>query len=148
MKRITTDAEIDQMFNDQFAQIDDFILQRFIELCDERIQIQRNKISPEGYDDRTGQLRSSVGYLIYKNGKVVHENFKLSPYGTDKEPGIKEGRQLAFGQLRASEGWGIIMVAGMEYASWLESNHGRTVLSSATFGLEDDLAYIVSQISV
>lgn len=123
-------------------------LQRLIELCDERIEIQRAKVSPEGYNDQTGQLRSCVGYIIYRDGKIRHENFKLAPYGTDKAPGLKAGRDLALRQLRITHGWGVVMVAGMEYASWLETNHNRTVLSTATFKLEDDIEYILKHISV
>ena len=148
MKRITTSRELDEMLEQQFADIDNLFFQRLVELCDERISIQRAKVSPEGYNDQTGQLRSSVGYIIYRDGKIRHENFELAPYGTDKAPGLKAGRELALSQLRITEGWGVVMVAGMEYASWLESNHNRTVLSSAAFKLEDDMEYILKNISV
>ncbi len=148
MKRITTSRELDEMLEQQFADIDNLFFQRLVELCDERITLQRAKVSPEGYNDQTGQLRSSVGYIIYRDGKIRHENFELAPYGTDKAPGLKAGRERALSQLRITEGWGVVMVAGMEYASWLESNHNRTVLSSATFKLEDDMEYILKNISV
>lgn len=148
MKLQTTKSDFDQIIQKQLAEIDSQFLQRLIELCDERIEIQRAKVSPEGYNDQTGQLRSSVGYIIYRDGKIRHENFELAPYGTDKAPRLKAGRELAFSQLRITEGWGVVMVAGMEYASWLESNYNRTVLSSATFKLEDDIEYILKNISV
>lgn len=148
MKRITTSRELDEMLEKQIADIDNLFFQRLVELCDERITLQRAKISPEGYNDQTGQLRSSVGYIIHRDGKIRHENFELAPYGTDKAPGIKAGRSLALSQLRITQGWGVVMVAGPEYASWLESNHNRTVLSSATFNLEDDIEYILKNISV
>jgi len=148
MKLTTTKLDFDQIVQKQLQDIDNLFFQRLIELCDERIAIQRAKVSPEGYNDQTGQLRSSVGYIIYRDGKVLHENFELAPYGTDKAPGLKAGRDLALSQLRITQGWGVVMVAGMEYASWLESNYNRTVLSSATFKLEDDIEYILKNISV
>ena len=36
------------------------------------------------YKDQTGNLRSSIGYIIAKDGEVVKENFKESDKGTDK----------------------------------------------------------------
>ncbi|HBW79945.1 MAG TPA: hypothetical protein DEF78_06330 [Sphingobacterium sp.] len=148
MKLTTTQIDFQQMVNQQLAEIDNQFLEQLITLCDERIEEQRAKVSPEGYNDQTGQLRSSVGYLIYRDGKIRHENFKLSPYGTDKAPGLKAGRELALRQLRITEGRGLVMVAGMEYASWLEANYHRTVLTTATFKLEDDIEYILKNISV
>lgn len=148
MKLTTTKLDFDQIVQKQLQDIDNLFFQRLVELCDERITLQRAKVSPEGYNDQTGQLRSSVGYIIYRDGKIRHENFELAPYGTDKAPGLKAGRDLALSQLRITEGLGVVMVAGMEYASWLESNYNRTVLSSATFKLEDDIEYILKNISV
>ncbi|MGJ1236371.1 MULTISPECIES: hypothetical protein [Sphingobacterium] len=148
MKLTTTKLDFDLIVQKQLQDIDNLFFQRLVELCDERIAIQRAKVSPEGYNDQTGQLRSSVGYIIYRDGKIRHENFELAPYGTDKAPGLKAGRELALSQLRITEGWGVVLVAGMEYASWLESNHNRTVLASATFKLEDDMEYILKNISV
>lgn len=147
MKRITTNRELDQMLEQQFADIDNLFFQRLIELCDERIELQREKVSPEGYNDQTGQLRSSVGYIIYRDGKIRHENFELAPYGTDKAPGLKAGRELALSQLRITEGWGVVLVAGMDHAGWVQAM-GRSVLASAYFHLEYDIEYILRNISV
>ena len=36
------------------------------------------------YKDQTGNLRSSIGYIIAKDGEVVTENFKEGDKGTDK----------------------------------------------------------------
>lgn len=58
----------------------------------------------------------------------------------------KVGRDLAFSQLRITEGWGG-MVAGREYAGYVEGL-GRSVLTTATFKLEDDIEYILQNISV
>ena len=38
------------------------------------------------YKDQTGNLRSSIGYIIAKDGEVVTENFKEGDKGTDKQP--------------------------------------------------------------
>src|SRR5690606_24498546 len=114
-------------------------LEKMIQVGDRAIELVRVKIKNQGgYDNHTGNLRSSTGYIIHKDGKVVYENFKESPEGTDKKTGLEEGRKLAFGEHRSSRGWGIILVSGMEYASWVE-NKGYDVLTGARIGFSDTL---------
>ena len=52
------------------------------------IQVARQSGS---YKDQTGNLRSSVGYVIAKDGEVVKENFVESDKGTDKTTGKYKG---------------------------------------------------------
>lgn len=105
----------------------DQVLQRLTMLCDDAIEQQWIQFRPQGYDDQTGQLRSSTGYIIYYNGKIMKERFELSPYGTDKYPGMKAGKEYAFSFLRESTGWGITFVAGMEYASYVQGKGFSTL---------------------
>jgi len=144
-----TPAEIEQMIREQSEQIDRETLEAFKRVLERALQIQRAKVRASGgYNDDTGQLRSSVGGLIYRDGKVIHEDFELAPYGTDKAPGLEEGRSLAFAQLRESSGWGITIVAGKEYASWVETRHGLSVLTDASKELEKTLDQAFNEIEV
>ena len=97
------------------------VAERLIILFDRAIEFQWVQFRPEGYNDDTGQLRSSTGYILFHNGKIIHEKFELSHYGTDKAPGLKEGRDYAFAQLRPSKGFGAWFVAGMEYAGYVQA---------------------------
>jgi hypothetical protein len=76
------------------------------------------------YRDVTGNLRASKGYAIIINGKIIEENFTGAPEGVSK------GKTLA--QKLASEqpDIALVVVAGMKYASEVESR-GRNVLTSA-----------------
>jgi len=144
-----TDKDASSFSDELLQQWNDQILDQLIILCDEAIERQWVKFSPEGYNDQTGQLRSATGYLIYYEGKVMHERFELSKYGTDKAPGIEAGRKYAFGQHRESTGWGILFVAGMEYASWVEaSGNGRTVITTAAVHAENNLLQRIHSIIV
>lgn len=144
-----TEAEVQAVVNEQIEQIDRETLDAFKRVLNRALEIQRAKMrAGGGYNDDTGQLRSSTGGIIFKDGKVLHEDFKLAPYGTDKNPGLREGREKALGELRESTGWGITVVAGMEYASWLESRHGLTVISTARQELEKSLEQAFNEISV
>lgn len=114
------------------------VLDKMIAICDKAIEQQWVKFRPIGYNDQTGQLRSSTGYIIYHKGKVVKDRFELSSYGTDKAPGWKEGREYAFSKLRESQGWGILFVAGKDYASYVEAKN-YSVLRDAEMVIKEDL---------
>nr|DAX83391.1 MAG TPA: hypothetical protein [Caudoviricetes sp.] len=83
------------------------------------------------YKDQTGNLRSSIGYIIAKDGEVVKENFVESDKGTDKTTGKYKGRRLAEKvSLSHANGYVLVGVAGMEYAAALEAE-GYEVASGA-----------------
>ncbi|MGJ1423327.1 hypothetical protein ACR79B_05000 [Sphingobacterium spiritivorum] len=148
MKLDMTQSELDAIYTEQIEEMDRKTLEAFKRVLSRALQIQRAKIRPDGYNDQTGQLRSSTGGLIYRDGKVLHEDFELSPYGTDKAPGLKEGREKAFAELRESSGWGITLVAGMEYASWVETRHGLSVLIDAESEVDKSLDQAFNEIDV
>lgn len=83
------------------------------------------------YKDQTGNLRSSIGYIIAKDGEVVKENFVESDKGTDKTTGKYKGHRLAEKvSLSHANGYVLVGVAGMEYAAALEAK-GYEVASGA-----------------
>ena len=81
------------------------------------------------YQDQTGNLRSSIGYVVVDNGRIVHQGASQKfMEGTQGETeGIKYARQLA---PEISKGIALIVSAGMEYAVYVEAR-GLNVLSSA-----------------
>lgn len=80
------------------------------------------------YTDRTGNLRSSIGYIVVHNGEIVTENFQQASQGTDKETGIADGRRYAESLIDSGYmGIALICVAGMNYAAALESGNRKTV---------------------
>ncbi len=144
-----TPAEIEQVQKEMYDEVDRQTLEQFKLVLAEALKIQRAKMRIDGgYNDQTGQLRSATGGIIYRDGKVLHEDFELSPYGTDKAPGMKEGREKAFAELRESRGWGITIVAGMEYASWVQSRHSLSVLIDAELEINKSLEEAFNRISV
>jgi len=68
------------------------------------------------YRDRTGNLRSSIGYIIAQDGKIIRENIEGDSEGT------AHARQVVEEVLRENQkGLVLIGVAGMEYAVAVES---------------------------
>lgn len=81
-----------------------------------------------GFRDQTGNLRSSIGYMVFHNGKSLSENYKQVAGGT---LGIERGKALAREVAgKFPKGFLLVVTAGMDYAIHLESK-GRDVLASA-----------------
>lgn len=85
------------------------------------------------FQDRTGQLRSSIGCVVMKDGAVKYKNFVLAPGGTDKEPGLKKGIEFAKEQGDGS-GYILVVVAGMHYAAAVESKNYDVLTNSLPVG--------------
>ncbi len=140
-----TDAGMKKIHDDMLKKANEQFKKHLIKVFDRALEIQRAKMRADGgYDDQTGNLRSSTGYILTYDGDIVYENFKLSPYGTEKEKGLKEGRKLAKEAVN-NEGWGVIFVAGMEYASWVEGRN-LTVLTTATYRADESIEQAFKEI--
>lgn len=90
----------------------------------------RDRSQEESWYDQTGNLRSSIGYVIVVDGNIVStSNFKKVKNGSN---GVLEGKALA--KKLASNyktGYALIVVAGMHYAAYVEAIDNKVVLTSA-----------------
>ena len=91
------------------------------------------------YIDHTGNLRSSIGYVIVKDGSIAGRNIQLSEQaGTDKQTGKREGEQLAMDLVKTfTKGYVMIGVAGMKYAVFVEAMENKDVLTRAADKADD-----------
>ena len=91
------------------------------------------------YIDHTGNLRSSIGYVIVKDGSIAGRNFQVSEQaGTDKQTGKREGEQLAMDLVKTfTKGYVMIGVAGMKYAVFVEAMENKDVLTRAADKADD-----------
>ena len=105
-----------------------------------------NARSNNTYLDQTGNLRSSIGYIVLKNGKKQYENYQLSERGTEKQKGMSTGKQLA-NELASglSIGYVLIVVAGMDYAASVESK-GKDVLTASSILAKEQLITAMDKI--
>lgn len=103
--------------------------------------IRRGSMSK--WNDQTGNLRSSVGYSVVKKGQVVIESgFDTVMRGSD---GSKTGKRL-IDQLAAeysSYPYVLIIVAGMDYAVYVEAIENKVVLAGGQLWVEDNIARIL-----
>lgn len=71
------------------------------------------------YEDQTGNLRSSIGYVIAKNGYVIKRNYLEIMDGNE---GVTNGLNLADeAASEHSNGIVLIVTAGMQYALYVEA---------------------------
>jgi hypothetical protein len=83
------------------------------------------------YRDRTGNLRSSIGYVILQNKRIVFESFPgKSSAGRQKAKALVE--KLIKQNLNNESGISLICVAGMAYSVYVEAM-GFDVLTMAGF---------------
>ena len=93
-----------------------------------------------GFRDQTGNLRSSIGYMIFLDGVAIHENYAGTSEGADA------GRALARkASKRHPSGLLLVVTAGMSYALKVEAK-GRDVLSSAEAFAEQELPSMLEQL--
>lgn len=113
------------------------------------------------YQNITGNLRSSIGYVIGYEGKVIKEggfhkvqgrgeNFQRVTFTTrngkqvdfwakgkygDGSEGSRKGLELARSMVSRTQGYSFVIVAGMEYASYVNSK-GYDVMDSAKLDIK------------
>lgn len=82
------------------------------------------------YTDQTGNLRSSIGYAVVWDGKVVQRDYIDKVKQGDK--GVSEGDSFLSSRIKKAKKKGIVLIvtAGMNYAEYVEAK-GYNVLTSA-----------------
>lgn len=89
------------------------------------------------YHDQSGNLRSSIGYIIIFDGEELSANFEKASKGSDRDTGEAKAHKLAE-EIAAShaDGFVLIGVAGMEYAFCVEAK-GYDVATGASIKAEN-----------
>lgn len=103
-------------------------LQELGEMC----VTHARELSPDiGFHDHTGNLRSSIGYIVFNDGEAIHMMYDQVKKGSD---GIKAGEALAK-EIGAENPKGILLVvtAGMNYAAALEANGAWKLKSKRSY---------------
>ncbi|MDH6308122.1 adenosyl cobinamide kinase/adenosyl cobinamide phosphate guanylyltransferase [Dysgonomonas sp. PFB1-18] len=87
------------------------------------------------YTDHTGNLRNSIGYVLVHDGTIISHNFEKRIQSKIENKangvGVLEGKKLAEELAkRFTKGYALIVVAGMNYAYYVETLN-KDVLDSA-----------------
>lgn len=118
--------------------IADLIIQQLSRIGEECVSIAREP-HVNDYNDITGNLRSSIGYVILYDGKPVQ-------YGASKIYAGSKGKgeagppaaEALLQSLQAKFPWGIVLIvcAGMNYAAYVENIRHKDVLTTSELKME------------
>lgn len=144
--------DIDNTINTFLSNVDEVFFKWLSRLGEECVTLLK---SLQTYQDRTANLRNSIGYVILKNGEVINSYFPVD-YSSAKEEsnknGAEEGEAYA-DQIAQSlnSGWVLLVVAGMHYASYVEEIHHLDVIAPgkdyALSNIEDIKERIIKELS-
>lgn len=132
-------ADIRRMLEERRKRIADAILMMLQRIGEQFVANARNRGK---YKDRTGNLRSSVGYVILYNGEQYTENFQQ----LKGKEGVQRAREV-IEELKGNypRGFVLICIAGMDYAAAVESKGYDVITASSTIA-ENALRKAVKQI--
>lgn len=95
----------------------------------------RGRGQSESWIDRTGNLRSSIGSAVYENGKKKLSTAFESVFGGQE--GSEAGKRMIDALAKEySQTYAMVVVAGMDYASYVENMNGKDVLASTRLWAE------------
>ena len=126
IKRLTPTTEIDRYIVGRVEAIKKALIYN---LCAVGEQVLNAARLTNSYKDQTGNLRSSIGYVVAVDGEIV----QMSSFDTVKEgrEGSRGGKEYAMQLVRDfPHGIVLIVVAGMNYASYVSAK-GYDVLDSS-----------------
>lgn len=130
---ISSEGSIDFAFDEIEHRVAEAIIMALSYVGETAIRIARE----EGdYRDITGNLRSSIGYVVLRDGKVMTKAIvERTKDGTEGAKQLEELLPKLQSEYRT--GFALIVVAGMNYAAYVEDIHHRVVLSSAKLKAEE-----------
>lgn len=128
------DAFLDVVKDEQVS-----VLQYLGEKC---VAHARSIPKEQGFEDQTGNLRSSIGYAVFVDGVAVHTLYNEVGGGTI---GAKAGQELSAKIGERTNGVCLVVTAGMNYALYVESR-GRDVIASAEQLAERELPRMLEKL--
>lgn len=121
-------SDFSKAINEAIRIADEETIRTLSYLGEQAVITARNRPSEISWNDITGNLRSSVGYGVFKNGNSVIESaFDRVKQGTE---GQSKGKQV-LQQRKANSDYCLTIVAGMEYADEVEARDNKDVLATA-----------------
>lgn len=105
----------------------------------------RNRAGDKSWYDQTGNLRSSVGYVIAHNKNIIqYSTFNQVKQGSE---GVKTGKDLAKELAkRYSNNYVLIVVAGMNYAEFVEAMDNKDVLASTELWAREQVPLMLEKL--
>ncbi len=130
IKLVTSESAIHDAIIQEIDRVNKLTLRALSYLGEKCVIEARDRSPEESWIDRTGNLRSSIGYVIASEGKIIkYSDFTVVKNGSD---GPEAGKALAEEIAKKyRSGYVLVVVAGMSYAEYVEAMDNKVVLASA-----------------
>jgi len=140
-----TKSEVNKFFEDYYKKTEGKLIE-LLEFVGGNFVRDARKMdkSVGGFGDITGNLRSSIGYFIVKDGVIIREDVELSEIGTDRHSGMNKVKAFIH-QIKESDGLRIYGVAAMNYSVYVEAK-GFNVITTQADMLVVDLKDLMSKL--
>ncbi|MEN0095897.1 MAG: hypothetical protein AAGB30_10980 [Pedobacter sp.] len=130
-------SDFDKIAKEMIRRAEQAIISRFQLIGEEFVNSARSKTRDQGgFGNVTGNLRSSISYVILNDGRTVLENIEKSGNGSE---GVSASRAL-IRELKGkyTKGYVLIVFAAMKYAAAVESR-GMDVITGSSLVAERSL---------
>lgn len=144
--RMTTPmSDIDALIKAEAERVHMLTIRALSYLGEKCVIEAKGRSQESSWFDQSGNLRSSIGYIIVANGRIIqYSGFNQIKQGND---GVKEGKELAVELAsKFSTGYALIVVAGMNYAELVEAMENKVVLASAELLARQELPNMMSKL--
>mgnify|MGYP002623257390 CR=1 FL=1 len=132
----TPKAKLDEAIRQQAERYRRTVLRTLQYIGERAITVARTTaMKGKDFTNQTGNLRSSIGYVVVYNGQIVQKSgfATVNEGSTGSATGVSLAERLA---REAERGYVLIVVAGMHYAKYVSAK-GYDVLDSAEMTAND-----------
>ena len=144
--RMTTKlSEVHDMLMREAERVERLTIRALSKLGEQCVTKIRDRAGDKSWYDQTGNLRSSVGYVIAHNKNIIqYSTFNQVKQGSE---GVKTGKDLAEELAkRYSNNYVLIVVAGMNYAEFVEATDNKDVLASTELWAKEQVPLMLEKL--
>lgn len=144
--RMTTKlSEVHDMLMREAERVERLTIRALSKLGEQCVTKIRDRAGDKSWYDQTGNLRSSVGYVIAHNKNIIqYSTFNQVKQGSE---GVKTGKDLAKELAkRYSNNYVLIVVAGMNYAEFVEAMDNKDVLTSTELWAKEQVPLMLEKL--
>ena len=144
--RMTTKlSEVHDMLMRETERVERLTIRALSKLGEQCVTKIRDRAGDKSWYDQTGNLRSSVGYVIAHNKNIIqYSTFNQVKQGSE---GVKTGKDLAEELAkRYSNNYVLIVVDGMNYAEFVEAMDNKDVLASTELWAREQVPLMLEKL--
>ena len=144
--RMTTKlSEVNDMLMREAERVERLTIRALSKLGEQFVTKIRDRAGDKSWYDQTGNLRSSVGYVIAHNKNIIqYSAFNQVKQGSE---GVKTGKDLAEKLAkRYSNNYVLIVVAGMNYTEFVEAMDNKDVLASTELWVKEQVPLMLEKL--